>query len=38
VFASRTSERELVESFESPDPMAWVDLYTDDAIFVAPGR
>jgi uncharacterized protein (TIGR02246 family) len=37
VSALRAAEQALVESFESPDPTAWVDFYTDDAIFVAPG-
>lgn len=33
----RAAEQALVESFEASDPTAWVDFYTDDAIFVAPG-
>ena len=33
----RSAERALAESFESPDGTAWVDSYTDDAIFVGPG-
>jgi len=33
----RAAEQALVESFEAADPTAWVDHYTDDAIFVAPG-
>jgi uncharacterized protein (TIGR02246 family) len=37
VAALRAAERALVESFEATDPTAWVDYYTDDAIFVAPG-
>jgi uncharacterized protein (TIGR02246 family) len=35
--AIRAAEQTLVESFEAADPTAWVDSYTDDAIFVAPG-
>jgi ketosteroid isomerase-like protein len=35
--AIRAAEKALAESFESPDPAAWVDFYTDDAIFVGPG-
>ena len=35
--ALRAAEQALVESFEASDPTAWVDFYTDDAIFVAPG-
>jgi uncharacterized protein (TIGR02246 family) len=38
IAAVRASEHALAESFEAPDPTAWVDHYTDDAIFVAPGR
>ncbi len=37
VAALRAAEQVLVESFEASDPTAWVDSYTDDAIFVAPG-
>jgi uncharacterized protein (TIGR02246 family) len=37
IAAVRAAERSLVESFEASDPTAWVDFYTDDAIFVAPG-
>ena len=33
----RAAERTLVEALESPDPTAWVYVYTEDAIFVAPG-
>ena len=33
----RAAERRLVEALEAPDPTAWVDCYTDDAIFVASG-
>ena len=33
----RAAERILVEALEAPDPTAWVYLYTEDAIFVAPG-
>jgi len=37
IAALRTAEQALVEAFEASDPTAWVDSYTDDAIFVAPG-
>jgi hypothetical protein len=37
VAALRSAERSLVEPFEASDPTAWVDCYTDDAVFVAPG-
>src|SRR4029078_4701004 len=37
VSAIRAAERALAEAFESADPTAWVDSYTDDAIFVGPG-
>ena len=37
VDALRAAERALAESFEAAEPTAWVDYYTDDAIFVAPG-
>jgi ketosteroid isomerase-like protein len=33
----RAAEKALAEAFESPDRSAWVDFYTDDAIFVGPG-
>ncbi len=33
----RAAERILIEALESPDPTAWVYIYTEDAIFVAPG-
>ena len=33
----RAAEKALTLAFESPDATAWVDAYTDDAIFVAPG-
>ena len=35
--AIRAAERALAGAFESADPTAWVDFYTDDAIFVGPG-
>ena len=35
--AIRAAERALAQAFESADPAAWVDSYTDDAIFVGPG-
>lgn len=37
ISAIRAAERALAEAFESPDPKAWVDWYTEDAIFVGPG-
>lgn len=37
IAALRAVERALAESFEAPDRTAWVDFYTDDAIFVSPG-
>lgn len=33
----RAAERKLVEALEAPDPTAWVYVYTEDAMFVAPG-
>ena len=37
VAAIRSAEKALVEAFEASDPTAWVDYYTEDAIFVGPG-
>jgi uncharacterized protein (TIGR02246 family) len=37
VAAIRAAERALAEAFESADPAAWVDSYTEDAVFVGPG-
>jgi uncharacterized protein (TIGR02246 family) len=37
IAAIRVAEAALAEAFETPDPTAWVDSYTDDAIFVGPG-
>jgi len=37
IAAIRAAEAALAEAFEAPDPAAWVDFYTDDAIFVGPG-
>lgn len=37
IAAIRAAEEELAEAFEASDRTAWVDFYTDDAIFVAPG-
>jgi ketosteroid isomerase-like protein len=37
ILAIRAAERSLAQAFESPDLTAWVDSYTDDAIFVGPG-
>jgi ketosteroid isomerase-like protein len=36
--AIRAAESALAEAFEDPDPTAWVNSYTDDAIFVGPGN
>jgi ketosteroid isomerase-like protein len=36
--AIRAAEEALAEAFEASDPTVWVDSYTDDAIFVGPGR
>jgi uncharacterized protein (TIGR02246 family) len=35
--AIRAAELALAEAFEDPDPTAWVNSYTEDAIFVGPG-
>ena len=37
VAAIRAAEKALAEAFEAADPAAWVDCYTDDAVFVGPG-
>ena len=37
IAAIRAAEVALAEAFEAPDPIAWVDSYTEDAIFVGPG-
>lgn len=37
IAAVRATGAALAESFESDDPTAWVDFYTDDAIFVGSG-
>ena len=37
VAAIRAAEKGLAEAFEASDPRAWVDFYTEDAIFVGPG-
>lgn len=37
VDAIRAAEKALADAFEAPDPTAWVDYYTEDAIFVGPG-
>jgi ketosteroid isomerase-like protein len=37
ISAIRAAEKALAEAFESPDLTAWVDFYTDDAIFLGPG-
>ena len=33
----RNAERALEAALESPDPTAWVYMYTEDAMFVGPG-
>lgn len=33
----RQAERALEAALSSADPLAWVDHYTEDAVFVAPG-
>jgi ketosteroid isomerase-like protein len=33
----RAAERELESALEAPDPLAWVDLYTADAVFDSGG-
>jgi ketosteroid isomerase-like protein len=33
----RGAEKALADAFEASDPTAWVDFYTEDAIFVGPG-
>ncbi len=37
ISAIRAAEKALAEAFESRELTAWVDFYTDDAIFVGPG-
>lgn len=37
IAAIRAAEAALARAFEAPDPTAWVDSYTEDAIFVGPG-
>jgi ketosteroid isomerase-like protein len=37
ISAIRAAEAALAAAFESADPTAWVDFYTDDAIFCGPG-
>ncbi len=37
ISAIRAAEKALAEAFESRELAAWVDFYTDDAIFVGPG-
>lgn len=36
VAAIRAAEAALAEAFEASDPTAWVDFYTEDAIFAGP--
>jgi len=35
--AIRAAESVLAQAFEDPDPTAWVNCYTEDAIFDGPG-
>jgi ketosteroid isomerase-like protein len=35
--AIREAESALAQAFEDPDPTAWVNCYTEDAIFAGPG-
>jgi ketosteroid isomerase-like protein len=35
--AIRAAESRLALAFEDPDPVAWVECYTEDAIFIGPG-
>lgn len=37
VAAIRSAEKALADAFGASDPTAWVDFYTEDAIFVGPG-
>ena len=37
IAAIRAAEDALAEALEAPDRAAWVDFYTEDAIFVGPG-
>jgi ketosteroid isomerase-like protein len=37
IAAIRAAEDALAEALEAPDRTAWVDFYTEDAIFVGPG-
>ncbi len=37
IAAIRGAEKALAAAFEAPDRTAWVDFYTEDAIFVGPG-
>ena len=37
VAAIRGAEKALADAFEASDPTAWVDFYTEDAVFVGPG-
>ena len=38
IVAIRTAEEGLAEALNAPDPTAWVDFYTDDAIFLGHDR
>src|SRR5512137_2818293 len=33
----RAAEQALAQALGAPDPLAWVEHYTDDAVFVVPG-
>jgi len=33
----RAAERDVIAALESPDPMAWVYMYTEDAVFLEGG-
>ena len=37
ITAIRAAEKALAEAFEDPDPTLWLNSYTDDAVFSAPG-
>ena len=37
IAAIRAAEKALAGAFEDPDPTAWVDSYTHDALFAGPG-
>lgn len=37
VASIRAAEEALADAFEDPDPTLWLNSYTDDAVFSAPG-